>query len=104
MQLSSQEAEAFAGIEKRRRATRALHWVLVAIGFVVFGIDLYTDWFGSVDVEVSTVALIVSIQVFIFACFDTVPTPNQRLIGLLRRYVNNDAEALKQVIDSRARA
>jgi hypothetical protein len=95
MKLTSKEIEAYTTIYERRRYLKYLAWNLLICGCILFANDAGPGWFPRSTVSLSTVFLIVGF--FMATSMHFQASPNERLLQLLEKYVNSDAEALSQM-------
>ena len=98
MELTSREIDALRRIDQRSSAAKGLGWGLLFSGAVFFVNDTGANWFGRSEVSFSVVFLLTGFFMLCAVYFQT--SPNDRLLELLKRYVNNDAEALKQITEA----
>ena len=95
MQLSAREIEAVKGIDRRRTALKSAGWSSLIVGAVLFANDAGLDWFIRAHVSLSVVFLLIGF--FLITAIYFRSSPSDHLLDLLRRYVDNDAEALQQI-------
>lgn len=100
MELTAKELEAFKGIQTRRTALKVMGWSLLCVGVVFFLNDAKGEWFARSQVSLSVVFLLSSFCLLHALYFQI--SSNDRLLELLTRYANSDAQALEQMTEAKA--
>lgn len=95
MELTAKEIEALQVIDRGRAGPKIAGWTVLFWGCVFFVNDAGGDWFSKLETSYSVVFLLTGLFVLSSAYFHT--SPSDRLLELLKKYVNNDAEALQQI-------
>lgn len=100
MKLSKKETEILLELDsyqkKRRKASWANVATLLAIWAILTYLDGVSDQMIGLLMGISIVALIQALRVESQVC------PEDKLLQLLRRYLNRDAEAIMQISSARA--
>ncbi|MDH3512708.1 MAG: hypothetical protein OER85_17840 [Gammaproteobacteria bacterium] len=100
MKLSKKETEILLELDSYQKKRRKASWTNVATLFAIWAIltylDRLSDQMFGILMGISIVALIQALRV------ESQVSPEDKLLQLLRRYLNRDAEALMQISSARA--
>lgn len=99
MKLTDRELEVFSSYSAIQRKRKVGAWI--GLGFIVaFWVAIYyTDRFDSIG---NVLAIFLGFVTAELASLYFSVRPEDRMVDLLERYVNNDAEALKQFSSRRS--
>ena len=98
MKLSSREIEYLANIEKYRKTRRIASWIGAALGLSLFIANASFGWFGESLSMLLAMFLGLAVSNLAHECSGI--RVEDHLIDLLRRYVNSDSEAIRQIADT----
>lgn len=96
MELTSKEIAALKSIDVERLGLKTMAWSLLFWGAVMFAND-GAGWVPRSQVPLSAVFLLGGFFILTATYFRT--SSNQRLLEVLKRYVNSDADALMQITE-----
>ncbi len=99
MQLTDREIRLLDDVERRRSRRRLHAWIAFVSVLAVNAADWITD-FGSPEASTILVFSLVMGMGYLISLY-TVVRDEDKLIELLRRYVNNDPDAIRQIAEWR---
>ena len=99
MKLSTRELKILSEIEPRRVRRRRDAWIYLIAAFLLVGITNNVEMFSSLgDESILYVGIAVAAMYLAHTYFAV--RPEDKMLDLLQRYVNQDPEALAQLAES----